>query len=392
MNRAERIGKLMFRYTRSELSNKEKAELLAWRNASSNNEALFQKETDPEHIRKEMTLLFDAEARAFEKFKQLHPGVQEPKPKIIHSRVYYITRIAASAILILGLAYLLVPVSSHELEPGSYQAGLVTLGKASYVLNDINRGFLTGRAGIRIREQANGELLYIAPNDSGDPKDKFNTLFTPRGGMFSLRLPDGTMVWLNAGSKITYPANFSQDSILVTIEGEAYFEVAPQHKSGYFIRIDSVQIKTPGAHMNIRSYAGEPPLITLTQGIANVRMNRKFPDADSSEVLLHLPGQVKITPDEIIKNFNPEVLTVENISDVVAWKNGRISFHNAPIQKIMNDIARWYDAEVIYAGHIPDRGFNLDLPRDAKFRKVEDALHAQGAYLTVKKRTITVSF
>ena len=396
MTSAERIGELLFKYTRKELSRAETEELSAWRKSTPKNEALFQKETDPEHIRNEMKILYEAEARAYEKFLQLHPEAPETpgfKPKTIISRIWYISKIAASAILTLGTGlYFLAIGLAPALQPGTYQANLVSIDNVEYALNDFERGYLVKRAGIDVEEKANGVLLYIIPNDSTRLKDKYVKLSTPRRGMFSMRLPDGTMVWLNADSKISYPANFSQDSILITIQGEAYFEVVPHTKVRYCIQSDSLQINTTGAHINISCYSGEPTLVSLTQGSAKVRTRSKNISTDSSEVLLSLADRSTVTMNQLESKEKKDSLTGEDLQDVVAWKNWRISFHNAPIQKIMNEIARWYDAKVIYAGDIPGKGFNLDLPRDSKFSSIVNALHQQGVHITTEKKNVTVSF
>jgi transmembrane sensor len=392
MKRPERIGELLFLYTRKKLSSAKEKELSAWRDASPRNEALFQKETDPEHIRKEMSILFEAEAKAFEKFKQHHPGVQETKPKTIHSRIFYITRIAASVVTLLFLGLNLFSPATKNLEPGGYEVELVSFGKISAMLSDFRRGYLDSYAGIKIVEKPTGEVVCLVSSDTTKLKSKYYTLITPLGGMISIKFPDSTTVWLNTQSTIKYPANFSQDSIVVTIEGEAYFEQAPQSKYNYYINTDSVQITPSVATLNIHNYLEEPMLITFVKGSAKVHKKQKNTGTNSSDISISGAGYLKLAANNKPENLKQEFVPTQDLEEMVAWKNGRMLFHNASIQRIMNEISRWYNAEVVFEGTIPEKTFNLDLPRDAKFTKVVDALRQQGVYLTSKKKTITVTF
>ena len=392
MSSPEKIGELLFRYTRGKLSSAKKKELSAWRNASTKNEAIFQKETDAEHIRKEISILFEAEARAFEKFKLLHPGVREIKPKTVRSRIFYMSKIAASLVTLVFVTIYIFQPPPKYLEPGGYEVKLVSWGKISAVLSDFQRGWLAGTANIELVEKPNGELICRVSSDTSKEKSKYYTLKTPLAGMMSIKFPDSTTLWLNAQSTIKYPANFSQDSIVVTIDGEAYFEQAPLSKYKYYINTDSIQITPSGARFNIHDYPEEPGFITLINGSAKVHVKQKNTGADSSDISISGTGYMKFEVNNMSANLKPEFVPTEDVLDMIAWKNGRILFHNASIQRIMNEISRWYNAEVVFEGTIPEKTFNLDLPRDAKFPKVVDALRQQGVHITTKKRRVTVSF
>ena len=392
MSSPERIGELLFRYTRKKLSKSENDELLAWRNSSPKREELFKKETDPEHLRREMSILFESEARAYQKFQQRHPEVIELKPRRTHSRLFYITRIAAAVFTVFVLGAIFFSPATKNLEPGSYRAELVSFGSISGQLSDMRRGFLDGYSGIKIVDRSDGKIVCIVPNKTKDPKSKYYTLVTPIGGMLWITFPDNTAIWLNAGSEITYPANFSQDSIVIKIDGEAYFELAPQSKFSYYIQTDSIMVKPMEAHFDIRAYPQEPLTLTLLKGNAKVHMNQKYSGVDSSDLSVSEGGYVSVEGNIMTTNQKSAPASTNDLQDVIAWKNDRTIYHNAPIQRIMSDIARWYNAEVIYEGNIPDKLFNLDLPRNAKFPLVEDALRRQGVHFKVKKRTVTINF
>src|SRR5690606_31948180 len=97
-------------------------------------------------------------------------------------------------------------------------------------LDSINPGTLVQQGDIHITKQANGGLVYQggAPVKGQNQEMKYNTLIIPMGGEYKVTLADGTRVWLNAGSSLRYPVEFSANERDVILSGEAYFEVAKQ--------------------------------------------------------------------------------------------------------------------------------------------------------------------
>ena len=86
------------------------------------------------------------------------------------------------------------------------------------------------------------------------------------------------------------------------------------------------------------------------------------------------------------------ILPSADTTQAVAWTNNRLFFRDEKLPVIMQEISRWYDADVKYKGSVPDKLYHLDLPRDADFSEVQKALRQQGVLLFVEKRTITVNF
>jgi transmembrane sensor len=393
MSNPERIGTLLFRYTRRELTRAEEAELSAWRSLSPKNEQLFQRQTDPEHIRKEVSLMFESRDYVLQKTKERYPGPWEEETKKPKARVYRIMRWAAIFVIVLGVGLYFLLSGSKVGRPGRYQAELVLNG-VKITLDDLHRGFLAGNADIRVDEKENGELVYIAGNHRRAGKEKYNRLYTSRGGQFSLKLPDGTIIWVNAETSITFPANFSQDSIKITVEGEAYFEVAHDSAHIFIVSLlstvnrqpstkNGIQIKTTGAHFNIMSYADEPAIrMTLLEGIAEVRL-----DSSQAQSAINLsPGQQARVTDQKIS-----VIPAVDGNEIIAWKNGKTFFRDAPIQTIMRTISRWYDVDVVYIGNIPDKHFNLNAPRHSNLSEVLSILQQQGIHVSLRGKVITIS-
>jgi len=286
-------------------------------------------------------------------------------------------------------------------KPGAWIAGIaaiLTLDTGIYFLmrTPVRPGrcravlFSAGGTLRKIDDYKNG-VLYIIHNDHLAPKDKFITIYTPRGADFSVRFPDSTTVWLNAKSTIRYPANFSQYSIELTVKGEAYIEVARNRSPRLRISVGSVQIKPFGAHMDIKSYPDDPAAITMVAGGAKIWLDQKYPGLDETELALHPSEQAKLSGLSLGEPVKLIVApSVDDINDIISWKNGYTSFHNASIQTIMHAVSRWYDVDIIYQGDIPDKKYNISLPRNAPIEQLLGVLRKQGGNFSVKGKTVNV--
>lgn len=349
MNNAEKIGELLFRHTRQKTSSKEEEELYNWRQLSHRNEEIFQNAVNPEKLRIKMKRIDEGRKLVFSKLQNQFPEILLQKPQLKHPLSYQIMRLAAILLLVLGsfLYKLNKNFGFNErdfIQPGSYTANIISSDGVITALDDLHRGWLAGWANIKLEEDRNGNLIYIVPTDSTSTKEKTVCLYTPRGGVFSLRLPDNTMIWLNAESSITYPANTYNDSIKIFIKGEAYFEIAPQSKPYIISFANKKLIKSTGSHFDLMAYPGEATIIT-----------------------------------DVIGSI-----------DIVSWKNGFTTFHNVPIQTIMQSVGRWYNAKVIYQGKLTNKRYIINMPRNAKFYDLLLKLEMQGARFKIEGRTIIV--
>ncbi len=398
MSTPENIGGLLFRHTRNELSRKEKEELSAWRNESSGNEQLFQTETNPEQIQKRISRVYEDRDYVFQKLKEKFPQFNPGKMKKPRTRLFYITRIAAS-ILVLGVGLYLISEWQSLGSAGTFKASLVSSDGVIHALSDIQRGFNIGVSGIKIEKNEKDELVYVVPNDLHAGKDIYNKVFTPSGGEFIVKLPDGSLIRLNAASSLRYPLNFSSDSIRLEVQGEAYLEIAQNTKHNFTIVLDSaiiahpsspktVLLKTSRGKFNIENYhevlidynAG----ITLLEGTAKVEIDSTGGIEIANDSLLY--------PGDMARFFNwrIRVLTDASVKQTFAWTHGLTLIHKTDIQTIMREISRWYDVEVVYEGTMPDKKYSLNFPRDAKLQDLISSLKDQGAHVSFFLNKVTV--
>lgn len=164
-----------------------------------------------------------------------------------------------------------------------------------------------------------------------------NTLYVPAGQRARLSLEDGTVVWLNAQSTLTYPAQFSGKKREVTLTGEAFFDVAKNPKKTFIVSTQHVEMKVLGTQFNVYSYPNTDYIRTdLLEG--SVMVNQK--NTPEKNVILHPSEQV------IIKNGKMFLSKIEN-SDYFLWKEGIYAFNNERLLDIIEKLQLYYDVKII---------------------------------------------
>lgn len=178
--------------------------------------------------------------------------------------------------------------------------------------------------------------LFSIGEDKEDVHIAMQTITVPTGQRVNLDLPDGTNVWLNAGTKMQYPVSFMQGKREVILDGEAYFEVAHNEKSLFVVHTHALDVEVLGTKFNVEAYSKRKVFETsLIQGKVRV----KSPDNEKVSVTL-LPNY-KTT-------LKSGKLVVSKIDDynVYRWKEGLYCFKNKPFAEIMQDLERYYDLNI----------------------------------------------
>lgn len=229
----------------------------------------------------------------------------------------------------------------NDVNPGKQGATLTLAGGKKIRLSDAANGTLAQQSGVTITKTASGQLIYeIKGNDT--QSDQENTLTTDNGETYQVRLPDGSSVWLNAASTLTYPASFAkQNNRSVELSGEGYFEIAKDKLHPFIVKTGNQQVEVLGTHFNINAYKDEPIVATtLLEGSVKVST------ATLSKTIK--PGEQAINTGQTI---NTTQVNLESITD---WKDGDFVLSDLSFKAAMRKIARWYDVEVIYDSSVPD--------------------------------------
>ena len=224
----------------------------------------------------------------------------------------------------------------NDISPGRTGAILKLADGSSILLDSAIDGNLVTQENILVIKKG-GSLNYVQNNGQSDPGISYNTIETPRGRQYQLVLEDGTRVWLNAASSIRFPVVFAGNERSVEITGEVYFEVAKNKAKPFRVAANGTTVEVLGTHFNINSYTDETTInTTLLEGSVKV--------IKGNNQKIIAPGQ------QAQVNENGEVRTERNVhlSEVMAWKDNHFSFNNTDIKKLMRQLSRWYDVEVVF--------------------------------------------
>ncbi len=319
--------------------------------------------------------------------------------KRLHIRTWY----AAASIILLMLSVLIYsrsyvenpvaaqaekgPVEVEDILPGENKAILILDDGSRINLDDAASGLIASESNTTIRKLPDGQLHYVAGAPKAGSEIRFNTVATPRGGQFQITLPDGSRVWLNAGSSLRFPTLFTGGERKVELTGEAYFEVAENKAMPFKVLANNSEIRVLGTHFNVMAYDDEKQMnTTLLEGSVQI--------LKGADKVLIKPGQ------SAILNKASEKITVAaaDADQAVAWKNGYFIFVDESIESIMRKVSRWYDVEVSYTGNLNNKDFTGTISRNKNVSELLRMLELTGAVhfkiaqedLSGKGRRITV--
>lgn len=341
-----KIARLISGYLSESLQPEEEQELKSWRDASAEHEKLFQQICDKENLEQ-----YTQESRRYSK----NDGWNHVNKRIQKSirRKYYIKVISYAAILLVPLIIgtviitfqeenkdseivkLVVPIET--IAPGERKA-MLTLGNGETIdLQDMKNKEVSEADGTTIGINT-ATLNYQAATQKQPTKELiYNKVSVPHGGEYSLFLADGTKVYLNAMSSLRFPVQFTSDTRAVELEGEAYFEVAPNGKP-FIVSINEMQVEVLGTSFNISAYTEEASYTTLVNG--------------SVKVLSKQSGVSHILKPSEQAVFNAEAdnfsINTVDVSLYTSWIEGKIYFKDQRLEDIMESLSRWYDMDVIY--------------------------------------------
>ncbi|WP_257659076.1 FecR family protein [Parapedobacter lycopersici] len=302
----------------------------------------------------EEDLVNDAQQRAWSSMKPLLPV----------RRSLWKPLVAAAAVLVLLLAGLYgyhyrnsedekqtaaAGDGTTPIVPGGREAVLTLSDGSKISLDDAGEGNLAVQGNANVVKLENGQITYRENGQSA--AGGLNVLQTPRGGQYTVTLSDGTKVWLNAESSITYPTAFTGKERRVSITGEVYFEVAHRADQPFYVVSEQQELKVLGTHFNVEAYGDDSETrTTLLEG--SVRIT----PAGSGSPGAAAPQGTTLKPKQqaVISPGSKAVgVSAVNPDDVVAWKNGLFVFNNESMESVMRKIARWYDVQVVYEDSQP---------------------------------------
>ena len=262
--------------------------------------------------------------------------------------------------------YQLEKSATPSISPGRAQAELI-LPQGEHIM----LGEETAIIGSGIENKDHTLNYQVSAPYPKEQQESLHILRIPRGGEYTLVLADSTVVFLNAESKLQYPARFEGKERKVYLSGEAYFDVKANPEKPFIVTAGGMDVRVYGTEFNVTAYEGESVRTVLVEGKVGVKTTE-----GSEEVQLH-PGQMAE------REGNGIVVQEVDTYTYTAWKDGKFVFEEENIERIMERLARWYNLNVFYANEsVKNQLFNGVLTR---FTEVEDILR-------VIEQTATVEF
>lgn len=262
--------------------------------------------------------------------------------------------VAASVILVAGIGLWLsrpailnwfpgVIHPSTDIAPGKNTAILTLSNGKTITLSGKHSGVVMGDGKLTYND---GSAIHPAAlngrSPDGQPDEMVVT--TPRGGTYQVTLPDGTRIWLNADSKISFPSRFSGKNRKVLLNGEAYFEVAKVRvkasgpRMPFIVESKGQEVEVLGTHFNINSYPDESSIkTTLLEGSVRV-----------SSFQFHASSILKPGMQSVLTAKGITVQQLENADAVISWQSGYFTFKRENLDEIMRKVSRWYDVKVVF--------------------------------------------
>lgn len=243
--------------------------------------------------------------------------------------------------------------------PGGNRATLTLADGRVVELSEAHEGIVIGEEGLWYDDGSGilDDREQTIDNRQADGKGSLRSsvsslmsITTPKGGTYQITLPDGSKVFLNAESSLSYPERFAKNERRVTLAGEGYFEVSHDPAAPFTVSTARQDIQVLGTSFNVNAYAEEQQVVTtLVEG----------------KVALKPLNQQGAARDVVLKPGQQAVLSAAGIAvrpvaagEFTAWIQGKFIFNNTDIHAVMRQLARWYDAEVSYVGDLSDITFS----------------------------------
>ena len=386
LSKEEHIARLIFLHIQGMTDNAQEKELNEWRSVSPRHEELFQRMLSSEHVEKSISRFVKTEEEEERGWWQLQQKARSGRSVRKIKWFPY----AAAIVLILsvgGVFYFsgdkeqteILPIAKNEVQvPGSRAVLILPDGRKVDMENEVLRSDMAQSDSLLL---VSARSLKYRDIDSPDTTEIFHTLEIPRGGEYLLTLSDGTMIYLNSESTLSFPVKFQGKERKVYLTGEAYFKVAKNTEHPFVVTAGELEVLVTGTTFGVRAYKDEKDIqTTLESGQVTVRVEGK---------------SVKLVPNKQVL-FNKSTMGLE-VRDVdvdlyLAWADGRLVYDNCPLEKILTDLGRWYNIDVFYSrDELRSYQFSLNMKKHEEFTQVLELIGKTGeVQFEIKDNTVIV--
>lgn len=296
-------------------------------------------------------------------------------------RVHFLRRFrwaaAAVFILLVGMTYFIWQynaadttskfISAATIDPGKDGARLKLSDGRTLLIDSLSDGLIAEDGNIKVYKQ-HGQIVYEGKTE----ELVYNEIITDNGRQWSAQLPDGSTVWLNAASSLRYPLKFSAKERLVTMSGEASFNVVHNDRQPFRVQAGNQVIEDIGTEFNINAYSNEAAIVTtVIEGVASVQQGAQKVTVTAGKQASELKGTLFIQEADTDK--------------AIAWRKGLFNFDGADIRTLGRQLERWYNITVEYAPNLPDYSFGGGTYRNNNLEEVLKVLELSGVKFRLEK-------
>ncbi|MEN0053157.1 MAG: FecR domain-containing protein [Mucilaginibacter sp.] len=204
------------------------------------------------------------------------------------------------------------------------------------------------------------------------------------GQRAQVRLSDNSVVYLAGGSKLIYPSRFAGNTREITLEGEAFFEIAKNHAKPFIIHTGAIRTRVVGTSFRINAFKHKPFLVEVATGKVSIEQQQ----AKSKATLAVLtPGQ------SMLWLHDHAELGKVNADDVAAWKNGRLVFNGATLKEMAAVFERWYNVKMIFDDPVKaEQHITITLNLNIPLSEIMEVLASTGKFqYEIRGRLITIN-
>lgn len=263
--------------------------------------------------------------------------------------------LSCAAVICIGLVFVLVFKNEHKtISPIEQFAKHSSISSGSFEKSAQVKLLLSNEQALSIGDSTtiaydhSGDKIHIDNKEIDQKKSleaQYNTVLVPYGKRAHLSLADGTLVWLNSGSKLIYPTAFNTKNREVFLEGEGIFDVAHNAAKPFFVRAaNNYNVRVLGTLFNVSCYTGDSKVSTaLLRGKVRVSYAKKgFFTGDSIQTDLK-PGMIAV----LDKKSHAIKTTTEDVSTLFSWRKGYYEFSEQKLQLVLEKLTRYYNVTFV---------------------------------------------
>ncbi|WP_115372184.1 FecR family protein [Adhaeribacter pallidiroseus] len=370
---------LILRYYRGELNAEESEQLEQWLAEDVSNQQFAEKLQDEVFLQDQLDFFSSIDSEVA--WQKVAGQIDKPKPNFWQNAPYLKY---AAVILVLCLTGSLVykyqgsaPRSPVEVVQNntkalpvkkvpaiSNQVQLALANGTLINLDNLTNGIIWNKNGIRITKH-DQEITFISNPETNIAKNTGrHSLTVPTGRQYKITLPDGSQVWLNAASSLSFANNYQSKNREVLLTGEAYLEVAKDKNKPFVVQAQNSRVEVLGTHFNVMAYPEELSVnTTLLEGSVKI-------SHDNQHRIIKPGYQAKVGKSIAVEKVN--------VNAAVAWKNGLFHFQNTELEVIMRQLERWYGVDFVNRKQLRNQHFTGIISRQTEIAKILKMLELSG--------------